>query len=391
MGDISQSLIASTVGICLLFATANALLAVRSAYAGSLHAFAIAFSMTAVTAAMTALLPVDPETPGIALLLINGAGAVAMTAMWCALWLRAGRSVNWWFMGCLVGIWMAPVLAILLLRLDSNSYVPFALLSIAAGVASSSWHLFNKQRYLNAGDRALIGWLVVVLPLSIAALGIGIRNAQVIPGDAWTLYLSFLPTLFTGIGLFALLGFTLDAIHDSTQLALTDSLTGLQNRRAFDSELAVAVARAERYQRDLSLMLLDLDHFKILNDTYGHPAGDAVLRAVARVLIEKSRRIDMVARIGGEEFALILSDTPSSAALRLAERLRQAISNASSDSIAFSASFGVASLQDTESKPEALLKAADKALYAAKDAGRNCVRYAAQLEREPSTLIELVR
>ena len=269
--------------------------------------------------------------------------------------------------------------------------MPFASASIAAGVISSVWFLLKKHGHRNAGDWALIGWLIILLPISMVALMIGMNSAKTDPNAVWMFYLGFMPTLFTGVGLFSMLGFALDAIHDSTQLALTDGLTGLGNRRAYDNELAVSVARSERYQRDLSLILLDIDHFKKLNDTYGHPAGDAVIPAVARVLVEKSRRIDTVARVGGEEFALILADTPAAAALRLAERLRQAVSNASSESIAFTASFGVASLQDTQARPEALMQAADDALYAAKKAGRNCVRYASDPEREPSGFMELVR
>ena len=202
------------------------------------------------------------------------------------------------------------------------------------------------------------------------------------------IYLGFIPVLLTGVSLFSLLSFTLEAIRDSIELARTDGLTGLLNRRAFDDELAIAVTRAERYPQDLSLITLDIDNFKHLNDTYGHPAGDKVICAVSRMLLATSRRVDRVARIGGEEFAIILSDTSSTAALRLAERLRQAISSDDSTGITCSASFGVACLQSADKRPEALLHAVDRALYAAKAAGRNCVRYALEPNRDPATIID---
>ena len=149
------------------------------------------------------------------------------------------------------------------------------------------------------------------------------------------------------------------------------------------------MARAQRYQRDLSLILLDIDHFKQLNDTYGHPVGDMVIRAVARVLMEETRQIDVPARIGGEEFGIILGDTPPSAALRLAERLRLAVSHSTSE-LSVTASFGVAGLTETDTQADKLMKAADEALYAAKGSGRDCVRYAGDPSREPGSLIELV-
>ena len=250
--------------------------------------------------------------------------------------------------------------------------------------------MHNKVGVKNAGDKALTAWLVFLLPVALVGLLIGTSSANLDPNAVWVFYLGFLPTLLTGVGLFALLSFTLEAIANSDELARKDGLTGLHNRRAFDDELLIAASRAERYQRDLSLILLDIDHFKNLNDTYGHPAGDAVLRAVGRVLVERARRIDVVARIGGEEFAIILADTPPAAALRLAERLRQAIGNASSESIAFSASFGVADVEHAGYEPSLIFKAADEALYAAKEAGRNCVRYAVDPAREPSALIGAV-
>jgi diguanylate cyclase (GGDEF)-like protein len=381
----------STVTICVLIAVTNVVLARRSISSGAAAALAVAFGAMGLTWVLTELLPPGGARSGPGLLLVNGTGALGMTAMWCGFWLRAGRRINWWFMGGLLLLWLTPVLGMLVFGLSPGTQVPFVVASISAGVVSSIWFLYQRNSHKNAGDHALIAWLILVLPLSLSALLMGMSGGRHDADAVWLFFLTFMPTVFTGIGLFTLLSFTLDALRDSDLLARTDGLTELLNRRAFDSELAIAVARAERYQRDLSLVVVDIDNFKALNDSYGHPAGDAVIRAVGRVLAEGARRIDIVARIGGEEFALILADTPPAAALRLAERLRRAVINASSEMIAFSASFGVASLQDTGNSGEALMKSADEALYAAKKAGRNCVRYARDPAVEPAALIGLVK
>ncbi len=177
----------------------------------------------------------------------------------------------------------------------------------------------------------------------------------------------------------ALLAF--QQIRGEQQRALEDGLTGLYNRRAFDDQLARAVAQQDRKQGRLAVLLLDVDHFKKLNDTYGHPAGDAALKAVARTLKRVVRRGDSAARYGGEEFVVILPDTDEAGGLRLAERARAALEGGSlvfeGATIRFTASFGLALWPQDGQEPESLLAAADRALYAAKQAGRNRVVTAA--------------
>lgn len=162
------------------------------------------------------------------------------------------------------------------------------------------------------------------------------------------------------------------------QQSITDPLTGVANRRAFDAELAKEAARCERYRTLFSLVMLDLDHFKRLNDTYGHVAGDDVLRFVAGTLDQQKRRGDSVARYGGEEFSVILPHTTLKDASRWAERTRLAICLASADTAAgpltVTASFGVATFVPGQMTAAQLVLAADKALYGAKAAGRNCVQ-----------------
>jgi diguanylate cyclase (GGDEF)-like protein/putative nucleotidyltransferase with HDIG domain len=155
--------------------------------------------------------------------------------------------------------------------------------------------------------------------------------------------------------------------------ARTDALTGLLNRRGFQELMEVETERALRSSRPLAIVVGDLDHFKHLNDRYGHAAGDLALRRFAEIASQASRRIDAVARIGGEEFALLLPDTEQHAAYLLAERLRRAVKEpaASGDGELPTVSFGVASFPTHAADAAALMHAADQALYAAKAMGRD--------------------
>ena len=156
--------------------------------------------------------------------------------------------------------------------------------------------------------------------------------------------------------------------------SVTDALTGLPNRRAFDERLVLETALAARYPRPLAVVMLDLDRFKDINDRHGHPAGDRVLCAVARVLDRQRRASDLVARHGGEEFAAILPHTDAPAALVWAERVRAAIAAIPGLPASVTASLGVAAVEGPAAvTPEALVEASDRALYAAKQAGRNRV------------------
>src|SRR5436190_2069388 len=153
--------------------------------------------------------------------------------------------------------------------------------------------------------------------------------------------------------------------------ARTDPLTGLLNRRGFQELMEVETERALRSSRPLAILVGDLDHFKHLNDRFGHAAGDLALRRFGEIATSASRRIDAVARIGGEEFALLLPDTEQHAAYLLAERLRRAAKEPGVDGELPTVSFGVASFPTHAADAEALMHAADQALYAAKAMGRD--------------------
>jgi diguanylate cyclase (GGDEF)-like protein len=158
-------------------------------------------------------------------------------------------------------------------------------------------------------------------------------------------------------------------------LAVTDGLTSLLNRRAFDERLAREIKSATRYKRPLSLLLLDVDHFKSYNDNYGHPAGDHLLKRLARLLKKTVRDVDAPARYGGEEFAIILPDTTEAGALVLAERLRSSIEATMQIKRSVTASFGVALLRSSTNNSASLIEAADAALYHSKEHGRNRVTH----------------
>ena len=167
------------------------------------------------------------------------------------------------------------------------------------------------------------------------------------------------------------------------RLAMTDALTGLFNRRHFNQVAKEEIGRALRYRRPLSVMAFDIDHFKRVNDTFGHSNGDRVLAMIARITREVLRTTEVAARYGGEEFIVLLPETPAPAAAEVAERLRTEIEEAALPSergpIAVTASFGVSdALQCSGAKPEEqvlseFVSSADRAMYASKAAGRNRV------------------
>jgi two-component system cell cycle response regulator len=168
----------------------------------------------------------------------------------------------------------------------------------------------------------------------------------------------------------------------SMSLVLTDSLTGLYNRRYLEAHLGTLMQRVLRGGRPFALLVIDIDHFKQVNDDYGHPAGDEVLRELSSRLVHSVRNFDLVARMGGEEFVVIMPDASNEVMAAVAERLCQRIArqpfaiSEPTREIEVTVSIGCAAASSEDERPEALMKRADEALYRAKRAGRNRVEIA---------------
>jgi len=161
------------------------------------------------------------------------------------------------------------------------------------------------------------------------------------------------------------------------ELAITDDLTKLFNSRHFYNQLENEVNRYQRYKRPFSILMIDLDHFKRFNDTYGHLEGDRILRQVGRKITSCMRTMDTAYRYGGEEFTVLLPETDCEAAVTVAERIKDAVNRETTgliDESSVTVSIGVTEYSDADSI-SALIKRADKAMYVAKQRGRNCIAY----------------
>ena len=169
-----------------------------------------------------------------------------------------------------------------------------------------------------------------------------------------------------------------NALADLERQARTDYLTGLDNRRCFIEKAEVELARAERYGGEMSLLMLDVDRFKDVNDSYGHKVGDRVLQSLSATCRAVLREVDVIGRLGGEEFGILLPETPGRQALEVAERLREAVAAtavnlADGRAVNYTVSIGVTTLDRQHADLDTLFGQADHVLYAAKDAGRNRV------------------
>ncbi len=168
-----------------------------------------------------------------------------------------------------------------------------------------------------------------------------------------------------------------ESMESLLRQATSDQLTGVANRRAFHEAAGMELARYQRKPRDIALLLVDIDHFKQVNDTYGHPVGDQVIRNLAEVMLRSVRSIDVVARLGGEEFAVLLPSTDETMGRQIAERIRANVAKqavrAGEHAISYRVSIGVATVAASIHTPDDLIAAADHALYEAKRCGRDRV------------------
>lgn len=232
------------------------------------------------------------------------------------------------------------------------------------------------------GPRWSLGLLCVALllpslavsQLLISLLGFGSRSAAAV----WVAVCVLAVGVLLGCVLLRLATDLDLALQQLKRYSSTDVLTGVANRRAFLHLIEREWALARRYQTTCALVLLDIDHFKRVNDGFGHLCGDMLLRQIAEACSETLRQGDVLARFGGEEFALFLPHTDPLGALDVAERIRERVERLdfcwNGHSIPVSVSLGVAALQDHHTSLDQFVNAAEDALHVAKDAGRNCVR-----------------
>ena len=238
---------------------------------------------------------------------------------------------------------------------------------------------------------AFTAWLIAAQMGAIPELMQSTRPPPV--GDSewfwWVLRMSA-STLVFGVATLALCAYVIAMLRDREArldiMAKTDGLTGVTNRRHFMDVLARELARSRRYQSPLSCVMIDLDNFKLVNDGHGHLVGDHVLTAVARAIVTTVRDSDIVARYGGEEFIILLPETELDGARELAERCRELVASTQiagrGGPLSVTASMGVAAYPGAGiDSVDDLVGAADDALYAAKDGGRNCVVVASAIER----------
>jgi two-component system cell cycle response regulator len=180
-------------------------------------------------------------------------------------------------------------------------------------------------------------------------------------------------------------------VEEAQRLATVDSLTGLMNRRAFLHALEIEIERAIRLDTTMAVVLLDVDHFKAINDSRGHASGDTVLSAIGHLIGREARKLDLAARWGGEEFVLVLVGADHETSLVAAERYRASVermvvSDSNGKPIPVTASFGIAVLEPNE-LPDSVIDRADRAMYAAKTAGRNCIRLSTPMNEQPSQVL----
>jgi diguanylate cyclase (GGDEF)-like protein/PAS domain S-box-containing protein len=244
------------------------------------------------------------------------------------------------------------------------------------------WHYFTREMVAETGAVLVgndleeeISQSIIIVPLKTGTGVIGVLSAQ-----------SYTPDMYSEVDMEALelLGANTAVAFENAQLfakvqsmAITDYLTGLYNRRKFYEYATQEFERSRRYQRPLSVIMMDIDHFKRVNDTYGHAIGDQVLQGWAWVIKNNLRQVDILARYGGEEFVILLPETPIDEAIQTAERLRISASDATLPTrvgnMSVTISLGVVCLDESCRNLEELLDRSDQAMYASKRTGRNKV------------------
>ncbi|MGH9486850.1 MAG: GGDEF domain-containing protein [Terriglobales bacterium] len=341
-----------------------------------------AWAYAAATAGLV-LVVLRPGSPAIAALFLGRLlvvlGAVLMTQGIAEFSVPNSSVIGWG--GCLLGVFV-PVELYCLWVSAQTAVLAFAVAfgaQLLVGVFLLLAHREPGERTVSrtmAGLLAGVGCLCLarafVVPVRGGA-GVVVAHPELLRFSAAALYLVFTASMAFGF----VWMMTARMRNQLEQLARTDALTGVLNRRALEAGVQRELAGCQRRQAPLAVLAVDLDHFKFLNDAYGHAAGDAALAAAARLLLQCLRSSDLLARFGGEEFVAVLPDRDGVRASLVAERLRSRLEELRVDyeghPLALTASFGIAVTTSGDTW-NSVLRRADRALYAAKRAGRNCIR-----------------
>lgn len=242
-------------------------------------------------------------------------------------------------------------------------------------IAISAASLWPRNRSFTSPELALF-----VILCAFAACQMALAGAAAFitgPNEGKALYRAILaltmPTVYAGTGMAAVLVVAGDLAEELRKQSSHDAMTGVLNRRGLEEAAMRAIALSQRHRRPLAMVVSDLDGFKALNDSQGHIAGDTALRSFADLLVAATRRGDVVGRMGGDEFALLLVDSDADAAARVMERVRSETQRITTDDIgsALSASFGITQIGPQDRVLDDLVRRADAALYDAKRAGRD--------------------
>ncbi|KQX21581.1 MULTISPECIES: GGDEF domain-containing protein [unclassified Sphingomonas] len=254
-------------------------------------------------------------------------------------------------------------------------------------MAISTAHVGRRFRTASLPERSVTLMLMLFALIDLAMAAAAFRQGVTGTGDPLQLYRTILillyPPAFIGVGLFSVFLVASDLAETMRMLATSDMLTGIYNRRGFEDSAERAIRNAQRQRQPLAVVVADIDRFKAINDRYGHGVGDRALRHFAGRIERLVRRGDLIGRIGGEEFALLLVNTRAQDAIEVVERIRRDIAAMpvnGPDRIVMTASFGVTGLRPGDISLASLLARADRALYQSKIGGRDRVTSAEELE-----------
>lgn len=265
---------------------------------------------------------------------------------------------------------IGPETEVTVFHVTQNGLTLLLIVSTAQLVLVPGWFLVNAA----ISATALVGYLIVMNTWPeppadwLDLTSVGIIGFLFILGMGYSAQRLRRDSYFSRVQL-------QEANRKLNRLATLDHLTGCANRRHFYAQAEAELSRSRRYSRDMGLVIMDVDHFKAINDRFGHAAGDAVLQTLSETLREELRELDVLGRIGGEEFALLLPETARREAVAIAERLRRRLAELRIEhegaELTLTSSFGVTAREPADVTLDAIMRRADRALYEAKAAGRN--------------------